>query len=172
MSNGSVWHNDELQLLEKLWNDNHSASAIAGKMPGRSRNAILGRVHRLGLQMRANKHNTAVYRTNSVGPRKPRPARPPREPVIKRELAAKYSEGKSISHDAVWQPIEGVLPVTIIDRRRNQCAWPLDIPHETGQWPVCGAPVHPERSYCASHCLVAYYPPKKRTGHFRQWGKY
>ena len=47
------WTEDRVELLKKLWQDGLSASQIAGQLGGVTRNAVIGKVHRLGLSGRA-----------------------------------------------------------------------------------------------------------------------
>lgn len=46
------WTDDRVELLKKMWNDGHSASQIAKELGGVTRNAVIGKVHRLGLSNR------------------------------------------------------------------------------------------------------------------------
>ena len=48
-----TWTDDRVELLKKLWADGLSASQIAGELGGITRNAVIGKVHRLGLSGRA-----------------------------------------------------------------------------------------------------------------------
>src|SRR3954465_11588063 len=64
-----TWTDDRVELLKKLWGDGLSASQIAGELGGITRNAVIGKVHRLGLSGRAKAPSSAIPR-----PRKPRPA--------------------------------------------------------------------------------------------------
>src|SRR6476661_6445286 len=61
------WTDERVELLKKLWGDGLSASQIAGELGGITRNAVIGKVHRLGLSGRAKSPSSASPR-----PRKPR----------------------------------------------------------------------------------------------------
>ena len=61
------WTDERVELLKKLWADGLSASQIAGELGGITRNAVIGKVHRLGLSGRAKSPSSAAPR-----PRKPR----------------------------------------------------------------------------------------------------
>jgi GcrA cell cycle regulator len=63
------WTDERVELLKKLWSEGLSASQIAGELGGITRNAVIGKVHRLGLSGRAKAPSSAVPR--------PRKARPP-----------------------------------------------------------------------------------------------
>ena len=61
------WTDERVELLKKLWADGLSASQIAGELGGITRNAVIGKVHRLGLSGRAKSPSSSAPR-----PRKPR----------------------------------------------------------------------------------------------------
>ncbi len=63
------WTDERVETLKKLWADGHSASQIAAELGGITRNAVIGKVHRLGLSGRAKSPSSAAPR-----PRKPRAA--------------------------------------------------------------------------------------------------
>ena len=65
------WTDERVELLKKLWQDGLSASQIAKQLGGVTRNAVIGKVHRLGLSGRATPSKPArtVFKA-------PRPARP------------------------------------------------------------------------------------------------
>ncbi|HEX9322035.1 MAG TPA: GcrA family cell cycle regulator, partial [Xanthobacteraceae bacterium] len=62
-----MWTDERVELLKKLWADGLSASRIAAELGGVTRNAVIGKVHRLGLSGRAKTPSSSVSR-----PRKPR----------------------------------------------------------------------------------------------------
>ena len=62
-----TWTDERVELLKKLWADGLSASQIAGELGGITRNAVIGKVHRLGLSGRAKSPSSSAPR-----PRKPR----------------------------------------------------------------------------------------------------
>src|SRR5436305_12771417 len=62
-----MWTDERVELLKKLWADGLSASRIAAELGGITRNAVIGKVHRLGLSGRAKTPSSSVSR-----PRKPR----------------------------------------------------------------------------------------------------
>ena len=75
MSEAGAWTDERVELLKKLWNDGLSASQIAAELGNVTRNAVIGKVHRLGLSGRAKSPGSATPR-----PRKPA-ARPPSHPA-------------------------------------------------------------------------------------------
>src|SRR5687768_18583958 len=65
------WTDERVELLKKLWQDGLSASQIAKQLGGVTRNAVIGKVHRLGLSGRATP--SKPQRTVFKAPRPPRP---------------------------------------------------------------------------------------------------
>ena len=102
-----AWTEDRVELLTKLWAEGLSASQIAKQLGGVTRNAVIGKVHRLGLSGRAKPSNpskkaarakratTARARPRTTrapsAPRKPRPAvaaaPPPPPPIEAKPMA-------------------------------------------------------------------------------------
>src|SRR6187431_1517061 len=65
--NSMTWTDERVEQLKKLWSDGLSASQIAAELGGITRNAVIGKVHRLGLSGRAKSPSSSAPR-----PRKPR----------------------------------------------------------------------------------------------------
>ena len=57
-----TWTDERVELLKKLWADGLSASQIAAELGGITRNAVIGKVHRLGLSGRAKSPSSAAPR--------------------------------------------------------------------------------------------------------------
>lgn len=138
------WSSADISVLSEKWSA-CSARQLMEFLPGKSRSSIIAKARRLGLAIKGKGGSFA------------------REP---RDRKAEYQNAKRIAQEAIWLPLDSAPPVTLLDRKRSQCAWPLDLPHEIGSPFVCGSPVHPKHVYCASHCNAAYQPRKKASGHF------
>ena len=69
------WTDERVELLKKLWTEGHSASQIAKELGGVTRNAVIGKVHRLGLSNR-----NGADAEPEAAPAKPEPAAPPVRP--------------------------------------------------------------------------------------------
>ena len=100
-----TWTDERVELLKKLWGDGLSASQIAGELGGITRNAVIGKVHRLGLSGRAKAPSSSMPR-----PRKPRPAtqmfRAPQRPMMRGNTALATMP----SYDYDPEPEPEVLP--------------------------------------------------------------
>ena len=81
--NRSGWTPERIETLSRLWNDGLSASQIAGKLGEVTRNAVIGKVHRLGLPLRGKTGRPRGYRPSKPvlrRPPAPKAPRPPRTP--------------------------------------------------------------------------------------------
>lgn len=150
-----AWTEADVELLTQLWGEGFSASEIAARMGGRTRNSIIGKIDRMGLPTRANR----------VQPSRPRGPRPvyERKTTTKRKFRVIHNDAPIIAKSRLWDPLDSTNPVTLIDRKRKQCVWPLDLPHEVGMSLVCGEPIWGECVYCKSHSKVAYRPARERA---------
>lgn len=165
------WTDERVELLRKLWLEGLSASQIASELSnGITRNAVIGKVHRLGLSGRAKAPSQAAPRPRAAKPiRTPSPA--PRAhnhaPMMRGNLAfAMAPRMMEATPQPKAQLEEVVIPmserVTIMELRESMCRWPMGDP-QTPDFRYCGgdAPVG-EGPYCKYHARVAYQPAQDR----------
>lgn len=145
------WTDAERSTMERMWGEGYSASEIAKAIPGRSRSSVLGLRQRLGLPGRKTTH-----RSNNAKPRAPRPKQPrqPRPP----KFYQKIERAPSIAKANLWKPLPDTQPISILDRKHDQCAFPLDGKVEPGVSLYCGQPIVEGCSYCAAHARVVFRP--------------
>jgi GcrA cell cycle regulator len=80
---GASWSDERVELLKKLWNDGLSASQIAAQMGGVTRNAVIGKVHRLGLSGRGKAKASPTPRPRKTSqPSAPAPLASPRTATV------------------------------------------------------------------------------------------
>lgn len=147
----SEWTQDRTAILTKMWTEGCSASQIAHSLGGVSRNAVIGRAHRMGLERR---------KPSFPAPRTPSPKHP--------FTAVKRAPGPSPRVHVLAPPIPlAVDPVPetgklFTERRFNQCAWPMTEPSENMM--ACCKPIV-RGSYCGEHAARAYTnsAPRKAT---------
>lgn len=141
MSAAPTWTDDRVHTLTRLWRDGLSASQIARALAGGvTRNAVIGKVHRLGLSGRAKPRAPALRPRRQTRPRRP----------IRRAAA--------VRRPAPSPPVEPppqIGSATILSVRRGQCRWPIGDPLADGL--LCGAPAV-RGAYCAGHAEIAYRP--------------
>lgn len=155
------WTDERVELLKKLWADGLSASQIAAQLGGVTRNAVIGKVHRLSLSGRA--------KPASSGPR-PRKARPP-QPHRPRAYVSGNTALKVHAHPAPRRlpapvPAEDVvvpimLKVPLMALTDQMCKWPLGDPG-ADDFCFCGYKSYNSLPYCEYHSRVAYQPVNER----------
>jgi len=162
------WTDERVELLRKLWSDGLSASQVAAELgPGITRNAVIGKIHRLGLAERAK---TAAAAPRPRAAKAPRPAAPATATrvsghIVHGNVALAFAPQTLVV--AREQPQEEVVipmseRVTLMDLRESMCRWPMGDPTTPefrfcgGKSPVGGGP------YCAYHSRVAYQPAQDR----------
>ena len=151
------WTDERVELLKKLWQDGLSASQIAKQLGGVTRNAVIGKVHRLGLSGRAapSKPARTVFKA-------PRPARPvSAAPSPPRRIADPASLPQS---SPVRYVEEEPGLATVLTLGAHMCKWPIGDP-SLDSFTFCGRRTG-EGPYCHEHSEVAYQPAqtKKRSG--------
>lgn len=128
-----AWTDELIQELTQLWDAGHSASHI-GKKLGVSKNAVIGKAHRLKL------------------PARPSPIRAERSALPLRKPSPKPVFKPRPSLEVVPKPAP--RPV----RRRSNgpgCLWPIGDPG-CPEFHFCGEPAVPGKPYCDTHCAKAY----------------
>lgn len=142
------WSEERTTVAVKLWKEGLSASQIAKQLGGVTRNAVIGKVHRLGLAGRATPSKPVKI------PARTRPARR-RMPqvVVATALAGERGEIAAMNPIA---PGLGVLGLT-----EFTCRYPIGDPQEP-DFAFCGRTCSFEDTYCTDHAKLCYVPPKKR----------
>lgn len=163
-----LWTDERVELLKKLWNDGLSASQIAAEFGGITRNAVIGKVHRLGLSGRAKSPASSVSR-----PRKARPTaaypRPARAQTTRGNtaLAAHALPFIDMEPEAEAEPelIDNIIPIgqrcTILQLTEATCHWPVGDPAAPDFF-FCGGKALTGMPYCGYHSRVAYQPAQDR----------
>jgi len=151
------WTEDRVGALKKLWLEGQSASQIAKQLGGGvTRNAVIGKVHRLGLSGRAapSQPARATFR-----PSRPRPAQPTQAPSAPRRIEA--VQPRAVAAPSVPAPMPD-LPgtATVMTLGAHMCKWPIGDPSST-EFSFCGRRAS-EGVYCVEHARVAYQPQVKR----------
>ena len=162
-----AWTDDRVELLKKLWAEGLSASQIANRLGGVTRNAVIGKVHRLGLSGRTTTSRAKAPRTRRRATHaQNRPARP--QLRSHGNLALKPAYDTDVEEDVELMPAtvqELVIPVeeraNILTLDETKCRWPIGDPgdedfHFCGRHSEIGVP------YCEYHCRIAYQPAQSR----------
>ena len=170
MEAGLSWTDERVDLLRRLWEDGQSASKIAAQLGGVTRNAVIGKVHRLGL---AGRVKPVAGTPVTARKRSAREAEP--EVASVTEIAAEAPEPIAItSHRpapdyppappaAIVDPVPLAVSerVTIMDLRESMCRWPMGDP-TTPEFRFCGSRSITGLPYCTHHAQIAYQPAAER----------
>lgn len=140
-----MWTEENVETLRKLWGEGVSSGVIASRL-GTTRNAVCGKVDRLGLPARITK----MARPNA-GP----PARGERRPVQPKPRADKRVNNPDDDRYAPPAPCPDARPVALLHAREDDCRWPEgDVGSD--DFHFCGAPKERGQSYCPYHVGIAY----------------
>ena len=154
------WTDERVELLKKLWSDGLSASQIAAELGGITRNAVIGKVHRLGLSGRAKSASSASPR-----PRKARSTTMLRMGRGSIRGNTALAHAYEIEADATPELIENIIPIgqrrTILELNEQTCRWPIGDPGSSDFFFCGGNPIN-SLPYCAYHSRVAYQPASDR----------
>ncbi|MFN3513056.1 MAG: GcrA family cell cycle regulator [Phenylobacterium sp.] len=152
------WTDERVESLKKLWQDGLSASQIAKQLGGVTRNAVIGKVHRLGLSGRA-----APSKPARPAFKAPRPARPAVQSQTPRRIAEPVAREIAAPAVPVRYVEEAPGSATVLTLGAHMCKWPIGDP-SSDTFTFCGRRAS-EGPYCVEHARVAYQPAqtKKRT---------
>jgi GcrA cell cycle regulator len=142
------WTDAVIETLKGLWTSGWSATEIAAKLDGPTRSAVLGKVHRLGLEKRRDA--TIFVPRDPSTPRKSPPPRP-----------ARYAPPVKIAPPPAPAPLE-CRPCSLHELSSTRCKWPIGHPGEKN-FHFCGASPKADKPYCRFHCGIAYQPPPTRV---------
>lgn len=178
------WTDERVELLKKMWSEGQSASQIAKELGGVTRNAVIGKVHRLGLSNRAG----------TAGDKKPAAEKPAEQPAPAPE-ASKEEAKAAPKPEATVTPInprKAIIPagqplppqpsaneispealasvrqvekkakkISLMELTERTCKWPIGDPATDEFW-FCGLPVQAGKPYCEAHVGVAFQPMSSR----------
>jgi len=151
------WTAERVELLKKLWAEGLSASQIAGELGGVTRNAVIGKVHRLGLSGRAKPAGSSTPR-----PRRPRVSGMSRSGRLLTSGANALKAYHAPAPRRLLPPIENIvvpisLRASLLTLTDAMCKWPTGDP-TTEDFHFCGHKAREGSPYCEYHSRVAYQP--------------
>lgn len=179
------WTDERVEVLKKMWGEGKSASQIAKELGGVTRNAVIGKVHRLGLSNRSGGAGTAKAAAKEKAPAKPKPAGKTKAPSTP-ERTSPLAPAKVIPRPKLvvtaGQPLppqpsaneispEALASVREVEKKAKKlsvmeltertCKWPVGDPATEDFW-FCGLPVQAGKPYCEAHVGVAFQPMSAR----------
>ncbi|MBW8282500.1 MAG: GcrA family cell cycle regulator [Rhizobium sp.] len=149
-----TWTDENTELLRELWREGFSAAEIAKRIGGVSRNAVIGKVHRLKLDVHPNAPLVEGNR---------HPAAPKRISSNKGNRHIKLN--KSVNPHPVEErpapiPAPRLLELSLLELENHNCRWPAG---DRAPFTFCGHRVDDGEVYCTYHCRVAYVPRELRV---------
>lgn len=148
-----MWTEERVAQLRKLWTEGLSASQIAKQLGGVTRNAVIGKVHRLGLAGRATPSRPAkrpvraASRPRVIGPSAPRLRTASLTPtVVAPQLAPlTFEDGRTAS---------------VLTLNESMCKYPIGDPNDA-DFAFCGRGAA-GGPYCQDHARLAYQPSQAK----------
>ena len=151
------WTDERVELLKKLWSDGLSASQIAAELGGITRNAVIGKVHRLGLSGRAKRPSSST----------PRPRKARSSGHMIRVQRPQVRGNTALAYDYEIEPEPELLEIpaeqrkTLLQLNERTCRWPVGDPSGPDFF-FCGGDAADDQPYCSSHCRMAFQPANDR----------
>jgi len=149
-----TWTPERLEQLRNFAGNGLSSSQIAAEI-GVTRNAVIGKLHRLGL---------APGRPAAGGPARTCPprARRPRHSPQREFLRLMFAQVPSIASGSVAvSAVESAQPCSLFDLARDKCRWPVGNP-DAADFAFCGNEAAAGFPYCAGHARLAYRVPARQ----------
>ncbi len=185
------WTDERVEKLKELWTEGMSASQIAKVLGGVTRNAVIGKVHRLGLSNRTQGEEPKVAEApKAKAAPAPKPAAPPkaaapepvaetpapapvvrRTPPVIRDATQPRAPGAPTPEEeaarATLAEIEKFAKrISLLELTERTCKWPIGDPTEES-FAFCGLECVPGKPYCEYHVAVAFQPMSSRRDRAR-----
>ncbi len=185
------WTDERVDKLKELWAEGMSASQIAKVMGGVTRNAVIGKVHRLGLSNRGPGHEdgrpvepvaAAGAPAAPAAPPAPEPAPASAEetlpapaprraaPVIRDATQPRAPGAPTPEEEAARATLAEIEKfarrVTLLELTERTCKWPIGDPTDD-DFAFCGLACVPGKPYCQHHVAVAFQPMSSRRDRAR-----
>jgi GcrA cell cycle regulator len=182
------WTDERVEMLKKMWGEGQSASQIAKELGGVTRNAVIGKVHRLGLSNRAATTAKPEAKVKTAPKPEVKPKAPPKqeEPAPAEKAEAPVAAPKPLPARKAIIPAGQPLPpqpsaneispealakvseiekkakrISLMELTERTCKWPVGDPATEHFW-FCGLPVQTGKPYCEAHVGVAFQPMSSR----------
>jgi len=142
------WNEEKVEKLKELWGKGSTASQIAEIIGGISRNAVIGKAHRLNLSSKIKTRNASSNQNfdNSS------------EEDSSKQRRGRKSKFQSLIIEKDFEPEN---PKRLEELDESSCKWPVGHPEEKSFY-FCGRSSLKDFSYCKLHLLYAYQPKGRK----------
>lgn len=166
------WTDERVEMLKTLWAEGLSASQIAAQLGGVSRNAVIGKVHRLKLSSRGRATSSQprqkkASRVGSAGrsPGRGGPGGRSVNTVIGATALQQQFATDAVAETVIKPAADVVVPISkklsLIELTEKTCKWPIGDPLSE-DFHFCGNDVCEDGPYCSYHSSLAFQPPAER----------
>ena len=142
------WNDEKVEKLKELWGKGSTASQIAEIIGGISRNAVIGKAHRLNLSSKIKTRNAYSSQNFDNG---------------SEENSSKQKRGRKSKFQSliIEKDFEPENPKKLEELDESSCKWPIGHPEEQSFY-FCGRSSLKDFSYCKLHLLYAYQPKGRK----------
>ena len=142
------WNDEKVNKLKELWGKGNTASQIAEIIGGISRNAVIGKAHRLNLSSKIKTRNASSSQIFDDA---------------SKEGNSKQKQGRKSRFKTllIEKDFEPENPKKLEELNEDSCKWPIGHPEEESFY-FCGRSSLKDFSYCKLHLLYAYQPKGKK----------
>lgn len=171
-----AWTDERIKQLRQLWSEGQSASKIAEKLGGVTRNAVIGKIHRLGLSNRSENSEKKI-----ITKKRGRPAKVKNTDNFQKQVdnnknkdfaqinSDKFDDlhvdgpefDKNMLPEATLASIaeleENAKKLNLMELTERTCKWPIGDPATENFW-FCGHPSEQGKPYCSTHVSIAFQP--------------
>jgi len=150
----ATWNPERIEQLRNFVVAGLTCSQIAAEI-GVTRNAVIGKIHRLGLGSGRPERASA----RDCPPRSRRSPFSPQRQLLRLLHADAAGAADGITSEAI--PIDSAQRCSLLELARDKCRWPISDPG-AADFGFCGNAAAAGFSYCAGHARMAYRPPARR----------
>ena len=142
------WTDEKVEKLKELWGKGQTASQIAELIGGLTRNAVIGKAHRLNLSAKI-KTRTATSNKSFD------------ESILDKNIKTRRGRKSKFKSLIIEKDFEPENPKQLEELDESLCKWPIGHPDEKNFY-FCGRSSLKDFSYCKLHLLYAYQPRGKK----------